>query len=126
MQVPPLTAAVGTLSSYGKLRGPLPHRSGGDTDDGIPGGDVFEHDGVRADLGTRSDADGTEDFGADSDLYVVFDDRCPAQWRASADYDAWTQEHIAADDGVLVHNDAEATVTEPRTLADARLGRDVR
>src|SRR3954469_21612512 len=101
-------------------------RLGGNADDHVAGGDIFDDHGVGADVRAFADLDGAEDLGAGADLDAIADVGRARQPRAAADDDAGRDEHIAPEPGLLVDHDADAAVAELGAGADLGLGRQVR
>lgn len=81
-------------------------------------GAILNHHGVRADNATIADGDGTQNFRPRRDVDVVPDAgnlvvaRLPADGHIRANYT------ILANDGALVHDDADTLVAEHRALAN--------
>lgn len=89
-------------------------------------GAILNHHGVRTDNATVADGDGIQNFRPRRDIDVVPDTgnlvvaRLPADGHIRANYT------ILANDGALVHDDADALVAEHHALANLGARRDER
>lgn len=80
--------------------------SRGNSNGGLAGWYVIEHDGICADPCIATDTNASQDLCPCSDVNVPFENRCAGLWPTEAKGNLLEQEAIGADVGTGVDNDA--------------------